>query len=168
MIKDTSPIGRTSTATSLLQDLFQDYFRYNVDEINAYDSKDFIIKHKQKWYTLAEQDYKRSNSGTPPSNFILKSIFRNISKMRTFSEIPFRVLIIKDADGLSMDIQQALRRTLEKSSRTSRFILICENLSKKLGINIFTEILFLGILTDSGSDHSLSCSSKSFAFTLIR
>ncbi|MHA1263776.1 MAG: hypothetical protein ACTSRS_00930 [Candidatus Helarchaeota archaeon] len=50
--------------------------------------------------------------------------------MRTFSEIPFRVLIIKEADQLSMDIQQALRRTLEKSSRTCRFFLICENLSK--------------------------------------
>jgi replication factor C small subunit len=50
--------------------------------------------------------------------------------MRTFSDIPFRVLIIKDADNLTMDIQQALRRTLERSSRTCRFILICENLSK--------------------------------------
>ncbi len=50
--------------------------------------------------------------------------------MRTFSEVPYRALIIKDADNLTMDIQQALRRTLEKSTRTCRFCLICENLSR--------------------------------------
>jgi len=50
--------------------------------------------------------------------------------MRTFSEVPYRTLIIKDADYLSMGIQQALRRTLERSTRTCRFCLICENLSR--------------------------------------
>jgi replication factor C small subunit len=115
---------------SLLHDLFQEYFRYNVDELNANDSKEYLITHKQKWFEIAEQDYKRQNSGTPGLNFIFKSIFRNFPMMRTFSDVPFRVLIIKDAEYLSMDIQQALRRTMEKSSRTCRFCLICENVSK--------------------------------------
>ncbi len=115
---------------SLLHDLFQEYFHYNVEEINASDSKDYLIKFKPKWYVRAENEYKREESGTPPFNFILKSIFRNFPMHRSFSEIPFRVLIIQDADSLSMDIQEALRRTMEKSSRTCRFCLICENLAK--------------------------------------
>ena len=113
-----------------MHDLFQEYFNYNVEEINASDSKDYLIKYKSKWYAIAEREYKRENSGTPSLNFIFKSIFRNFPMMRTFSDIPFRVLIIKDADNLSMDIQQALRRTMEKSTRTCRFCIICENLSK--------------------------------------
>jgi replication factor C small subunit len=122
--------GRTSTVLSLLHDLFLDQFNFNVEEINATDSKEYLMKYKPKWFNIAQQDYNRQESGTPGLNFIIKSIFRNFPMMRTFSEIPFRVLIIKDADNLTMDIQQALRRTLEKSSRTCRFILICENLSK--------------------------------------
>lgn len=125
-----SPKGRTSTVISLLHDIFQDYFSYNVEEINANDSKDYFIRFKPKWYDLAEQEYKRQNSGTPGLNFVFKSIFRNFPMMRTFSEVPYRTLIIKDADYLSMGIQQALRRTLERSTRTCRFCLICENLSR--------------------------------------
>jgi replication factor C small subunit len=88
------------------------------------------MKYKRKLYNSALQEYNRQESGTPGLNFIIKSIFRNFPMIRTFSDLPFRVLIIKNADALSMGIQQALRRTLEKSSRTCRFILICENLSK--------------------------------------
>lgn len=101
-----------------------------MEEINANDSKDYLLNNKRKWYDIAEQEYKRKNSGTPNLNFIFKSIFRNFPMIRTFSEVPFRVLIIKDADDLTIDIQQALRRTLEKSTRTCRFCLICENVSK--------------------------------------
>ncbi|MHA1276054.1 MAG: hypothetical protein ACTSQI_08325 [Candidatus Helarchaeota archaeon] len=124
------PNGKTTTALSLLYDLFQEYFHFNVELFNATDSKDFLIKHKRKWYDLAEAEYKRQNSGSPPLNYIIKSVFRNFPQMRTFSEIPYRALIIQDADALTMDIQQALRRTLERSTRTCRFCLICENLSK--------------------------------------
>ncbi|NVM54063.1 MAG: replication factor C small subunit [Candidatus Helarchaeota archaeon] len=113
-----------------MSDLFQEYFSYNVEEINANDSKDYFIKFKRKWYNLAEQEYKRTNSGTPGLTFLFKSIFRNFPMMRSFSEVPFRALIIKDADNLTMNIQQALRRTIERSTRTCRFCLICENLSK--------------------------------------
>lgn len=88
------------------------------------------MKFKSKWYEIAEEEYKRQNSGTPSLNYIFKSILRNFPMMRTFSDVPYRALIIKDADNLSMDIQQALRRTLERSTRTCRFCLICENLSR--------------------------------------
>ncbi|MFX1297006.1 MAG: AAA family ATPase, partial [Promethearchaeota archaeon] len=122
--------GKTSTVLCLLHDLFQEYFSSNVEEINANDSRDYIIKFKKKWYEIALKEYNRQTSGVPSLNFVFKSIFRNFSMMRTFSDVPFRVLILKDADSLNMDIQQALRRTMEKSTRTCRFCLICENLSK--------------------------------------
>ncbi len=113
-----------------MHDLFQEYFYFNVEEINANDSKEYLIGSKQKWFDIAQNEYKRQSSGTPPLNYIFKSIFRNFPMIRTFSEVPFRVLIIKDADSLNMDLQHALRRTLERSTRTCRFCLICENLSK--------------------------------------
>lgn len=38
---------------------------------------------------------------------------------------PFNVVILDEADALTLDSQYALRRIIEDSSRTSRFILIC-------------------------------------------
>jgi replication factor C small subunit len=114
----------------VLHDLFQEYFSINVEHVNATDSKDFIIQYKRKWYDVAEAESKRKGSGKPSLYFILKSLFRNFPQMRTFSEVPYRALIIQDADALTTDIQHGLRRTMEKSTRTCRFCLICENLSK--------------------------------------
>jgi replication factor C small subunit len=43
---------------------------------------------------------------------------------------PYRILFINDADALSLDAQQALRRTIERYSRTCKFILATERPSR--------------------------------------
>lgn len=41
------------------------------------------------------------------------------------AEIPFRIIILDEADEMTNDAQTALRRIMEESSRVCRFILIC-------------------------------------------
>jgi len=95
-------VGKTASALSLSNDLFGKKWRQNVLELNASDERGIdIIRNKVK-------DFART-----------KSI-----------DNAFKIIILDEADALTRDAQQALRRTMENFTRTARFILICNYSSK--------------------------------------
>lgn len=96
-------IGKTVCALALANDLFGKGRRSNVLEMNASDERGIdVIRHKVK----------------------------DFARIKALGDIPFKIIILDEADALTRDAQQALRRTMENFSRTARFILICNYSSK--------------------------------------
>lgn len=96
-------IGKTASALALANDLFVDNWRQYTLELNASDERGIdVIRHKVK-------DFART---------------------KALGEVPFKMIILDEADALTRDAQQALRRTMESFVQTARFILICNYSSK--------------------------------------
>ena len=95
--------GKTTAAHALARDLYGEYYRQYVLELNASDERGIgVIREKVKEF---------ARSRTPP-------------------EIPFKIIILDEADNMTADAQQALRRLMELYSAQTRFILIANYPSK--------------------------------------
>ena len=90
--------GKTTSALCLSRDLYGEDFRASIMELNASDERGIdIVREKIK----------------------------NFARIRTLGEIPFKILILDEAEQMTSDAQHALRRTMERYTESCRFILIC-------------------------------------------
>ncbi|MBS3073908.1 replication factor C small subunit [Candidatus Pacearchaeota archaeon] len=97
-------IGKSTLALTVVKSLFGESWRDNYLELNASDERGIgVIREKVK-------DFART---------------------KPLSNIPFKVIFLDEADALTRDAQNALRRTMENYSNTCRFILSC-NFSSKI------------------------------------
>lgn len=62
---------------------------------------------------------------------VIRTYIKDFAKARPPSDIPFKILILDEADNMTSPAQQALRRTMEKYTKNCRMILIC-NYSNKI------------------------------------
>jgi replication factor C small subunit len=94
--------GKTTCAMALAQDLYGDSWRQNFMETNASDERGIdVVRDRIK-------DFAR----TKPVN------------------ADYKIIFLDEADALTQDAQQALRRTMEQFSDNCRFILSCNYSSK--------------------------------------
>jgi replication factor C small subunit len=63
---------------------------------------------------------------------IIRNQIKEFAKLKSLTTIPYKIIILDEADSLTKEAQQALRRTMEKYSTTCRFILACNEISKIL------------------------------------
>jgi replication factor C small subunit len=95
--------GKTTLALVIARELYGEYWRQNVLELNASDERGIdVIRHKVK-------DFART---------------------KAIGDVPFKIIILDEADALTAEAQQALRRTMENYTEVSRFILCCNYSSK--------------------------------------
>jgi replication factor C small subunit len=98
--------GKTTTALCIAHELFgmQNWRNFTL-ELNASDERGIdTVRERVK-------DFSRYSRGA-------------------FGDVPFALIILDECDQMTGPAQTALRRIMETSSRTSRFILICNQSSK--------------------------------------
>ncbi|MBI5803341.1 replication factor C small subunit [Candidatus Pacearchaeota archaeon] len=95
--------GKSTLAFIVVRDLYGENWRENYLELNASDERGIqIVREKVK----------------------------NFARTKSLGEVPFKVIFLDEADALTPEAQQALRRTMENYSSTCRFILSCNYSSK--------------------------------------
>lgn len=112
--------GKTSTAIALCRDLFGPHnLKSRVLELNASDERGIkVVREKIKTFA---QTTISSISTTKGSNG------------KAYPCPPFKIIILDEADAITRDAQTALRRTMEAHSRVTRFIIICNYISRIIG-----------------------------------
>jgi replication factor C small subunit len=96
--------GKTTAALCLAHDLYNEGWREHLMELNASDERGINV---------------------------VRETVKTFARTRSIGEIPYKILILDEADNMTKDAQQALRRTMERFTETCRFILIC-NYSGKI------------------------------------
>ena len=90
--------GKTTAALCLAHDLFGRRFQDVFMELNASDERGIDV---------------------------IRTTVKEFARMASLSAVPFKILVLDEADNMTGDAQHALRRTMEKYTDTCRFVLCC-------------------------------------------
>lgn len=104
LFSGTAGIGKTTTALCMVREILGSNWKDFTLELNASDERGInMVRERVKKF----------------------SKFYSLS-----TEIPFKMIILDEADEMTSDAQTALRRIIEDASLHCRFILIANNVSK--------------------------------------
>ena len=104
LFSGSAGVGKTSAAICLSREILGEHWRNYSLELNASDERGIgMVREKVKKF----------------------SRFAGLD-----TEIPFKIIILDEADEMTSDAQTALRRIIEDTAKYCRFILIANNLSK--------------------------------------
>ncbi len=96
--------GKTTAALCLARGLFGIRFQDVFMELNASDERGIDV---------------------------VRTTVKEFARMASLTTVPFKILVLDEADNMTGDAQHALRRTMEKYTDTCRFVLCC-NYSGKI------------------------------------
>lgn len=99
----TPGTGKTTAAMCLAHDLYGPDYRQNYLELNASDERGIDV---------------------------IRTTVKDFARTVSMADAPFKILVLDEADNLTPDAQQALRRTMEMYTNTCRFILACNYFSR--------------------------------------
>ena len=104
LFSGSAGVGKTTTAICISQEILGDKWKDYTLELNASDERgiNMVRERVKKFSRFAGLD----------------------------TEIPFKIIILDEADEMTSDAQTALRRIIEDTAKFCRFILIANNISK--------------------------------------
>ena len=89
-----------------------------------------LIIVKQLYGETWRENYLELNASDERGIQIVREKVKNFARTKSLGNVPFKVIFLDEADALTPEAQQALRRTMENYSATCRFILSCNYSSK--------------------------------------
>lgn len=103
LFSGSAGIGKTTAALCISRQILGENVRDYTLELNASDERGInMVREKVKKF----------------------------SRFAGMAEVPFKIIILDEADEMTADAQTALRRIIEDTARYCRFILIANNISK--------------------------------------
>ena len=91
-------IGKTASAIALAKEMYGDEYKQNFLELNSSDERGIDI---------------------------IRGKIKDFAATLPYGKAKFKIIFLDEADALTRDAQNALRRTMENYAHTSRFILSC-------------------------------------------
>ena len=111
-------VGKTTTALCLSMELLGNDWKKDTLELNASDERGIkMVRERVKEFAAVIK--------LPGSLLGSKK-----DEHGNYYEKPYRIIILDEADEMTSEAQTALRRIIEDSSKTTRFIIICNYLSQ--------------------------------------
>jgi replication factor C small subunit len=96
-------VGKTTLSLVIVKQLYKSEWRENFLELNASDERGIdVVRVKVKEF----------------------------ARTKAIGNVPFKIIYLDECDALTREAQQALRRTMENYTQTTRFILSCNYSSK--------------------------------------
>ena len=103
MFSGSAGVGKTTAALCISRQILGEYAKDYTLELNASDERGIgMVREKVKKF----------------------------SRFAGMSEVPFKIIILDEADEMTSDAQTALRRIIEDTAKICRFIFIANNISK--------------------------------------
>ena len=103
LFSGSAGVGKTTTALCIARQILGEYVKDYTLELNASDERGIgMVREKVKKF----------------------------SRFAGMADVPFKIIILDEADEMTSDAQTALRRIIEDTAKYCRFILIANNISK--------------------------------------
>lgn len=96
-------VGKTTLSLIIAKQFFGENWKSNFLELNASDERGIDV---------------------------IRNTVKDFAKTKALSNVPFKIIYLDECDALTREAQQALRRTMENFTKTTRFILSCNYSSK--------------------------------------
>ncbi len=96
-------VGKTTMALAIAYELYEEHWRENVLELNASDERGISV---------------------------IRERVKEFARTAPMGKAPFKLIILDEADNMTSDAQQALRRLMEMYAANARFILIANYVSR--------------------------------------
>ncbi|MHA2120713.1 MAG: replication factor C small subunit [Promethearchaeota archaeon] len=90
-----------------------------------------MVRELYRRKMAVNKTYLELNASDARGIDVIRTYIKDFAKARPAADIPFKTLILDEADNMTSPAQQALRRTMEKYTKNCRMILIC-NYSNKI------------------------------------
>lgn len=103
LIYGNSGNGKTSAGIVLGKEILKDNFKDNFFEVNASDDRRLET---------------------------VRTTIRQVAQSGTIGDVPFRMMLLDEMDGMTTDAQNALKRIMERYANNIRFIITCNDRNK--------------------------------------